>query len=107
MCPRVLTSGAPNMDYKKMAGTAAVFVLSDQHANKPVERQGMIWNDLELHLHTLPDQLTLKPAIATSLALEGLESYDPPAHGDLREVAALGARFVYVEAIKGWVELAS
>ncbi|WP_237457350.1 hypothetical protein [Pseudomaricurvus sp. HS19] len=95
------------MHYKKMAGTAAVFVLSDQHADKPVERQGMIWNDLELQLHSLPDQLTHKPPMATSLALEGLESYDPPDHGDMREVSAMDARFVYVAPIKGWVELAS
>lgn len=94
------------MHYKKMAGTAAVFVLADQHANKPVERQGEIWSAQELHLDTTPAALTSKPSMASSLALEGLESYDPPRHGDVREVSALNASFVYIEAIRGWVELA-
>jgi len=94
------------MNYKKMAGTAAVFVFADQHADKPVERQGMVWSDKELHLDTVDlNTLTPKDSMATNLALEGLESYDPPSHGDVREVTALRARFVYVEAIKGWVEL--
>lgn len=53
-----------------------------------------------------PTTLTSKPSMASSLALEGLESYDPPRHGDVREVSALNASFVYIEAIKGWVELA-
>ncbi len=93
------------MNYKKMAGTAAVFVFADQHANTPVERQGMIWDDTELHLGSIPPQLNSKDAMATNLALEGLESYDPPSHGDLREVTSLNAQFVYVEPIKGWVEI--
>lgn len=95
------------MLFKKMAGTAAVFVFADQHANTPVERQGMIWNEEELHLHTIPSQLTSKPAMATNLALEGLESYDPPNHGDLRRVDALDTDFVYIKPILGWVELAT
>lgn len=94
------------MSYKKMAGTAAVFVFADQHANKPVERQGETWSDAELQLQTLPPALQPKPSMASSLALEGLESYDPPQHGDLREVSALNARFVYIDGIKGWVEVA-
>ena len=93
------------MEYKKMAGTAAVFVVADQHANKPVERQGMTWNARELQMDTLPAELTERPAMATNLALEGLESYDPPRHGDVRAVTALDARFVYIAPIKGWVEL--
>ena len=93
------------MKYKKMAGTAAVFVFAEQHADKPVERQGMVWDDRELQLDTIPGQLTTKPAMATNLALEGLETYDPPCHGDVREVTALNSRFVYVAPIKGWVEL--
>lgn len=92
------------MNYKKMAGTAAVFVFADQHANTPVERQGMVWSGDELHVNSIPAELTPKPAMATNLALEGLESYDPPSHGDVRQVTALAAQFVYVEAIKGWVE---
>lgn len=94
------------MQYKKMAGTAAVFVHADQHANTPVERQGMIWNDEELQMNSIPDTLNRKPSIATNLALEGLESYDPPSHGDLRRVESLDAEFVYVKSIQGWVELA-
>ncbi|MFA7553516.1 MAG: hypothetical protein WCY88_04630 [Spongiibacteraceae bacterium] len=93
------------MHYKKMAGTSAVFVFADQHADKPVERQGMVWDEQELHLDSIHRQLNIKPPMATNLALEGLESYDPPSHGDVREVVALQARFVYIEPIKGWVEL--
>ncbi len=93
------------MSYKKMAGTSAVFVMSDGHANKPVDVQGMIWSADELHLETKPAILNNKPAMATSLALEGLESYDPASHGDAREVTALDAQFVYIEPIKGWVEI--
>ena len=95
------------MQYKKMAGTAAVFVFADRHANKPVERQGMIWDEQELQLHSIPEKLTSKPAMATNLALEGLECYDPPEHGDVREVTALNTQFVYIEPIMGWVELAT
>ena len=93
------------MAYKKMAGTSAVFVLSNSHANKPVEVQGMEWSSEELHLETKPPTFIEKPAMATSLALEGLESYDPPVHGDVRAVTALDAQFVYIESIKGWVEI--
>lgn len=89
--------------FKKMAGTAAVFIRADLHANSPVERDGMIWTVDELKLDSL-NAVTPKPSMATSLALEGLEEYDPPAHGDLRPVSALGTAFVYVEPIKGWVE---
>ena len=95
------------MNYKKMAGTAAVFVFADQHANNPVEGQGEIWSEEELHLNPLPAELNPKPSMASSLALEGLESYDPPRHGDLRDVSALNARFVYIDGIKGWVEVAT
>lgn len=93
------------MKFKKMAGTAAVFVVADQHANKPVERQGLVWDEHELQLHTLPAELTPKPAMATNLALEGLETYDPPHHGEVRAVTALDTHFVYIAPIKGWVEL--
>ncbi|MGI1679817.1 MAG: hypothetical protein K6L75_13835 [Cellvibrionaceae bacterium] len=66
----------------------------------------MIWSANELHLETMPTTLSEKPAMATSLALEGLESYEPANHGDSREVTALDAQFVYIEPIKGWVEIA-
>ena len=90
--------------FKKMAGTAAVFILADQHANAPVERDGMVWQAQELHLNTLPNKLTPKDAMATTLALEGLECYAPPQHGDLRKVNALNTHFTYIEDIQGWVE---
>lgn len=93
------------MDYKKMAGTSAVFVFANEHANSPVEREGLIWNDGELHLGSLPNSLTPKEAMATSLALEGLEEYDPPQHGDLRTVTSLQSQFAYIEQLKGWVEI--
>lgn len=93
------------MNYKKMAGTAAVFIYADQHANSPVERDGMVWQASELKLESLV-ALNTKPNIASTLALEGLEDYDPPTHGDCRHVSALNADFVYVEPIKGWVEYA-
>ncbi len=88
-----------------MAGTAAVFILADRHANSPVERDGLIWTGAELHLNSIPDQLTRKESMATNLALEGLESYDPPSHGDVRLVTALNSSFVYLEPAKSWVEL--
>lgn len=91
------------MYYKKMAGTAAVFIYADQHANSPVERDGMVWQASELKLDSL-GAINTKPAMASTLALEGLEDYDPPNHGDCRQVSALDANFVYVEPIKGWVE---
>lgn len=91
--------------YKKMAGTAAVFILANKHANSPVERDGFQWSAQELHLDQLPAALSREQAIATSLALEGLESYNPPAHGDVRFVTALNADFAYIDSTKGWVEL--
>jgi hypothetical protein len=92
------------MQYKKMAGTAAVFIVADKHANSPVERDGMVWSADELKIQSLPEQLTTKDAMASTLALEGLEDYDPPSDGDVRKVGALAVNFVYIGAIKGWVE---
>lgn len=93
--------------FKKMAGTAAVFVLADQHANSPVERDGLVWSESDLHMDALTKlNKQAKSTMATSLALEGLESYDPPSHGDVRMVAALKSEFIYNQTIKGWVELA-
>lgn len=91
--------------YKKMAGTAAVFVLAEKHANSPVERDGLQWNAQELHIDQPPKKLNRKPEIATTLALEGLETYDPPSHGDVRRVTVLNTDFVYIVATKGWVEI--
>jgi hypothetical protein len=41
-------------------------------------------------------------AMANVLALEGLEDYDPATHGDVRLV---GSIVVYLEKIRGWVQL--
>jgi hypothetical protein len=91
--------------YRKMAGTAAVFVLAEKHANSPVERDGLLWDAQELHIDQSPQTLNRKLEIATTLALEGLETYDPPSHGDVRQVTALNTDFVYIGATKGWVEI--
>jgi hypothetical protein len=93
--------------YKKMAGTSAVFVYDTYKGPSPVERDGMVWSEEELHIETLPAEpsgLRMMPSMANALALEGLEEYEPPEQGDVREVASLSARFVYLQAIKGWVQ---
>lgn len=91
--------------YKKMAGTAAVFISADYDKATPVERDGLIWSADELHLADLPTEHQIKPALATVLALEGLEEYDPPQNGDIRGVASMGMDFIYFEKIQGWVQL--
>lgn len=93
--------------YKKMAGTSAVFLAADFGQASPVERDGMEWSATELSLDQIPAQLNVKPDMATVLALEGLEEYDAPSHGDVRRVESVDARFVYLERIKGWVQLMS
>ncbi len=90
--------------YKKMAGTAAVFVCADLNKASPVERDGLTWSAKELHLQNLPSDCCMKPAMASVLALEGLEEYDPPQSGDLRRVESLGVNFVYSAGIRGWVQ---
>lgn len=47
----------------------------------------------------------METRLATSLALEGLEEYDPPSAGDARYVNNLGLAFVYIEQTRGWVAL--
>lgn len=91
--------------YKKMAGTAAVFVTADYDGPSPVERDGMSWSAQELGLVEAPRALRWKPVIDSSLALEGLEEYDPPSAGDARYVTKLGVAFVYIGKIRGWVQL--
>jgi hypothetical protein len=91
--------------YKKMAGTAAVFLSTDFEKASPVERDGMIWSAEELHLENLPTEHHRKPSMQTVLALEGLEDYDQPENGDLRCVDAVGSDFVYFQQIGGWVQL--
>jgi hypothetical protein len=91
--------------YKKMAGTSAVFLSADFDKASPVERDGLIWSAAELHLEQFPSQHQRKPAMSTVLALEGLEEYDLPADGDLRQVESVGADFVYFSLIHGWIQI--
>ncbi len=91
--------------YKKMAGTAAVFLAADYQGPSPVERDGLVWRADELGLPEAPKALHWKPVIDSTLALEGLEAYDPPAPGDARFVTKVGVAFVYIGKIRGWVQL--
>lgn len=91
--------------YKKMAGTSAIFIPADFAIASPVERDGLSWNDSELSMPSEPQPLQWKPPLETSLALEGLEEYDPPTAGDARYVNKLGIAFVYIGKIRGWVAL--
>ncbi len=90
--------------YKKMAGTAAVFVLANNDKPSPVERDGMVWQADELHLNLQSTSTQHKPTMANALALEGLEEYDPPKGGDIRRVTSIEKDFIYIDAIKGWVQ---
>ena len=38
-----------SQQFKKMAGTRAVFVFADSDTPSPVERDGLIWTAQELH----------------------------------------------------------
>ncbi|MFL0809446.1 MAG: hypothetical protein K6L76_03435 [Agarilytica sp.] len=89
-----------------MAGTSAVFISSQYGKASPVERDGMIWTEDELHLDNLPTDLKLKTPIANVLALEGLEDYDPPENGDVRFVDSVGADFVYMQSTRAWIQYA-
>lgn len=92
-------------NYQKMAGTSAVFIPANFASASPVERDGLVWTATELHMPSSPQTLTWKPPLATSLALEGLEEYDPPSAGDTRYITNLGMAFVYNSQIRGWVAL--
>ena len=93
------------LGYKKMADTSAVFLREDYDGPSPVQRDGMVWQADELHLDELPSKLSPLEAMANALALEGLEDYDPATHGDLRRVNSIGKYFVYLEPIRGWVQV--
>lgn len=92
--------------YKKLAGTSAVFILDSYQGASPVDREGMVWTQSELHIEEFPTDQRLLTAMANGLALEGLEEYDPPGHGDVRRVNSLDVVFVYLGNIKAWVQLA-
>lgn len=91
--------------YKKMAGTAAVFIADNYNKASPVERDGLVWSAEELHLADLPSVQQIKPELANVIALEGLEEYDPPQNGDVRTVTSMGLNFMYFEKIQGWIQI--
>lgn len=92
-------------NYKKMAGTSAVFVSSEYAHASPVERDGLIWSGSELHLDDLPSERRQKQTMSNVLALEGLEDYDIPSNGDVRHVQSMGINFIYNQKIHGWIQL--
>ena len=92
-------------NYKKMAGTSAVFVLANFAHASPVERDGMIWSGKELHLDSLPNVRSQKEPMSNVLALEGLEDYDIPSNGDVRRVESMKSDFIYFEKIQGWIQI--
>lgn len=92
--------------YKKMAGTAAVFILSEHNIASPVERDGLVWSADELKLKNTKNHDGIKrDSMANALALEGLEDYDPPTDGDIRSVDSLNATFVYIAESRAWVQV--
>ncbi|MDA1369332.1 MAG: hypothetical protein O2971_01020 [Proteobacteria bacterium] len=91
--------------YKKMAGTSAVFLSAEYSGAAPVERDGMVWSAEELHLNELSDVRNPKSPMQNALALEGLEEYDMPQNGDVRNLQSVGADFVYFDRIQAWIQL--
>ena len=65
----------------------------------------MVWTDAELSMPSSPQTLLWKPPLVSTLALEGLEEYDPPSTHDARYVNNIGMAFVYIAKIRGWVAL--
>ena len=92
-------------EYKKMAGTSAVFIPKDFATPSPVERDSLVWTEVELSMPQSPQPLRWKTPMESSLALEGLETYDPPLDADARYVNNLGIAFVYIGKIRGWVAI--
>lgn len=94
--------------FKRMAGTAGVFIRTEHNHASPVERDGLIWTDEELKLKTaFFSGSKTKEAMASVLALEGLEEYEPPENGDIRFVDTINSNFIYVREAKAWVQLNS
>jgi hypothetical protein len=92
-------------NYKKMAGTSAVFLSSEYDGASPVERDGMLWSAKELHLDEPLEQRLEKAPMHNALALEGLEDYEPPENGDVREVESIGSKFIYLKSSHAWVQM--
>lgn len=91
--------------YKKMAGTSAIFIPADFSSSSPVERDGLAWTDAELSMPSAPQPLHWQPPLESTLALEGLEEYNPANDGDARYINNLGIALVYIGKIRGWVAL--
>ncbi|MEN0036870.1 MAG: hypothetical protein AAGC78_07365 [Cellvibrio sp.] len=91
--------------YKKMAGTSAIFIPADYASSSPVERDGLAWTDAELSMPSSPQSLRWQPPLESTLALEGLEEYNPANDGDARYINNLGIALVYIGKIRGWVAL--
>lgn len=91
--------------YKKMAGTSAIFIPVEFSSASPVERDGLVWTDIELNMPNNPMPLQWQEPLASTLALEGLEEYAPPSPGDARYISNIGIAFVYVGETRAWVAL--
>lgn len=106
------TGNAPSHDnkpiqrqFKKMAGTSAVFVDNDYPFASPVERDGMVWAAAELGISGQAQTLFWKEPLPNTLALEGLEDYDPPQQGDARYVNSQAVAFYFLADKRIWVQL--
>ena len=93
--------------YKKLAGTSAVFIFDGYKGSSPVDREGLVWTEAELHIEQMPAEKKILTPMANGLALEGLEEYEPPGDGDVRLVSSLNASFIYMDCLRGWVQLES
>lgn len=103
---KVATASKRSRFYKKMAGTSAVFIDASHEAASPVERDGMIWSEAELGIGQEQGQeLCWRAAVDNTLALEGLEDYNPPQNGDARFVSSQCAAFIYIQPKKAWVQI--
>jgi len=91
--------------YKKLAGTSAVFIDANHQSASPVERDGMIWRSDELGIDQLALNLRWKEPMASGLALEGLEDYEPASDGDARFVSSIGVAFAFVKDKQAWIQL--
>lgn len=91
--------------YKKIAGTSAIFIPADFAHSSPIERDGLVWTDAELSMPSTPQALHWQPPLESTLALEGLEEYNPAKDGDARYINNLGIALVYIGKIRGWVAL--
>ncbi len=90
--------------YMKLAGTSAVLIKTSFSKSSPIERDGPEWSASELNADAITST-NKKGDMATVLALEGLEEYDPPSGGDMRFVKSIGQNFIYSNMIKAWIQI--